>query len=142
MTNDLLADRRRQNLKILVRKYNGPTALAKSLGLSGPSYISQIVGRTHRRNVTEKVARTLEAKLGLETGWLDQDHARPPDPEGGAPSVAQAVHLVSSTAEAQHVTLSPTKLSELVALVYDQGVATGRLDEALTRRLLSLLRPE
>lgn len=63
---------RRDNLKFLVRK-SGETQMrfaAKYEIL--PSYLSQLT--TGRRNMGSRVARDLEAKMGLDSGWFDSPH--------------------------------------------------------------------
>lgn len=60
---------RRKRLGTLIKQWGGPTNLANKLGLSGPSYLSQL--RSKNRPITEKVARGIEAKLQLPPGWFD-----------------------------------------------------------------------
>lgn len=45
--------------------------LAMALGLSGASYLTQLVGPNPRRRFTEAAARRFEHRLRLETGALD-----------------------------------------------------------------------
>lgn len=71
--DDVLA-RRRQNLRTLAAQRDGVTGLAKRLGYSGPSYLSQMIGPQHNRPISERTARHIEAELDLPAGWLDQDH--------------------------------------------------------------------
>ncbi|SPZ08871.1 Cro/CI family transcriptional regulator [Pseudomonas aeruginosa] len=67
-------DIRRQRLKrIIAETYSGNAAkLAMEAELS-PSYLSRIFtsNPTHRRNIGEKLARSIEQKLGLNEGALD-----------------------------------------------------------------------
>jgi DNA-binding transcriptional regulator YdaS (Cro superfamily) len=54
---------RRASLKVLIAQWGGPTSLAKKLGLSGPSYLSQLLSGL--RPITEKCARKTEDALEL-----------------------------------------------------------------------------
>lgn len=68
-------DQRRDNLRELARTWGGPTSLAKKLGHTNGSYLAQLAGPHPTREISEKVAREMERKLGLPLGWLDQVHA-------------------------------------------------------------------
>jgi len=68
---------RRDNLEYLVRtRYNAvPNRLAKACGVH-QIQISRILAEGEsRRDLGDKLARTIEAGAGLENGWLDQEHA-------------------------------------------------------------------
>lgn len=62
---------RRQNLRLLVEKFGGTGALGTALGYTSGSFISQIISDPPQRNLTEGVARDMESKLRLASGWLD-----------------------------------------------------------------------
>lgn len=62
---------RRANLRVLADRFNGTSQLAAKLGLAHPSYLSQLIGPNPTRDVSERVARRYEARLGLQAGWLD-----------------------------------------------------------------------
>lgn len=69
---------RRANLELLVEEAGGPVALANRCDVNS-NYISQI--RTgvksssgKPRGVGPKLARQLEAGMGKDSAWMDQDH--------------------------------------------------------------------
>ena len=62
-------DIRRENLRALMKTWGGPTSLAKKLGHANGSYLAQIGGPNPRREISEKVAREIETKLGLALGY-------------------------------------------------------------------------
>lgn len=61
---------RRANLRLLIAKYDGQQLLARKLAYN-KSYISQLVSGTKPYAISEKAARKIEEKLGLQSGWLD-----------------------------------------------------------------------
>lgn len=132
-------EQRVKNLRDLSREWGGPTSLAKKLKLSGASYICQLIAG--HRPVTEKSARRFERELGLPSGWFDIDHD-----EGGNKSalddslVARAITLVATVASEKGVTVAPEKLADIVSLVYGEAQRSGRLDEQLVNRIISLLK--
>jgi hypothetical protein len=81
---------RRQNLQVLLAETDGPTALARQVGMS-PSQVSNLIAgardsRTgNQRGMHAKTARRLEEACGRPRGWLDQDHT------GTPPQLAQPV---------------------------------------------------
>lgn len=127
---------RRKNLRDLIRQHEGATNLAKLLGYSSPSYLSQMVGPRPTRQVTEKVARQIEGRLRMPGGWLDKTH----DPyrttldEG---SVNETIVLVGQLLSDAKTKTTPRQFAELVALAQERG----GLDETYIRRLISLLNP-
>jgi hypothetical protein len=132
-------DVRKRNLQSLIRKFNGPTALAKHLGHASPSFLSQLANGF--RPITEKTVRKIEKQLGMPQGWFDVDHQNSPTGASPFPPMMDAVLLaVTEELQAQGVSVPPTKMVELVALVYEQSQATGTVDPAQVRRIISLLR--
>lgn len=129
---------RRENLRIIARQWGGPTSLSRKLGHSNGSYLAQLIGPHPSRDVSEKVAREIEARLGLPSGWLDAEH------EGGVriddASLADAVRAVAAALRDASLRPDPDRYATLVALVYDQFRLTGRLDEAHIKKLISLMR--
>jgi hypothetical protein len=55
------------NLKLLVKQHGGQVRLSNKLGFSR-GWLSQLIGKTTHRDVTEKTARSIEAALGIELG--------------------------------------------------------------------------
>lgn len=133
-------DSRRKNLKLLLHQWGGPSSLAKRLGQSGPSYLSQMANG--HRPITEKTARKIEAAVDLPTGWLDQEHegnhvAKPAviDPN----LVTQVITLLGALAEEERLSLGPAKFADAVAIVYEDAVSNGgQVNERLGRRVLKL----
>ena len=128
---------RRQNLRSLARQWGGPTSLSRKLGHSNGSYLAQLMGPHPTREVSEKVAREVEVKLGLPLGWLDKENpvtAQPDDEQ-----LAECVKAVASCLRDKSLRPDPEKYSQLVALVYDRLRLTGRVDEAFIQKLVGLL---
>ena len=67
-----IASTRRANLRRLADEH-GATALATKLGWQSVSFLTQMIGPNPCRTVTERTARVIEHRLGLEPGWLDLD---------------------------------------------------------------------
>lgn len=130
---------RRRNLRTLIAQWGSPTALAKKLKLSGPSYLSQMVGG--HRPLTEKTARKLEQQLGLKVGWLDETQAAGDRAASVDDTlIARVVMVVGETLKEAGVTVAPDKFAELVTLVYGEASRTGAIDEKLVQRLVQLMR--
>jgi SOS-response transcriptional repressor LexA len=76
-----ISEIRRRNLRQVIDQYFAGTAaeLARALGKQ-PSEISRIFTskQAHRRNVGPRLARSIEAVLGKETGWMDKQHVAVP----------------------------------------------------------------
>lgn len=70
---------RRQNLKLLIVKYGGNASMSEKIGKSA-AQVSQwsnasrdsLSGRP--RSISSDACREIEGVLGLEVGWLDNDH--------------------------------------------------------------------
>ncbi len=128
---------RRENLHTIARQWGGPTSLAKKLGHSNGSYLAQLIGPNPSREVSEKVAREIEAKLGLPLGWLDTEHSGQSQPDDT--QLAECVRAVASCLRDKGLRPNPETYSQLVALVYDRLRLTGRVDEAYIIKLVGLL---
>lgn len=131
MSTDLYSTRRR-NLRALIDQWDGPVKLARHLGHSSASFLSQLTGPRHNREITEKVARAIERKTGLPTGWLDQAEHTPPPPVDET-KLLRVVRLVGQALEDANVNVNPRKFAELVALLYEHGE-----DEMFLRRMIDL----
>lgn len=134
-TDDVFATRRK-NLRALIRQHEGATNLAKLLGYSSPSYLSQMVGPRPSRQVTEKVARQIEGRLRMPGGWLDKVHD-PYRTKLDESSVNETIVLVGQLLSDAKTKTTPRQFAELVALAQERG----GLDETYIRRLISLLNP-
>jgi hypothetical protein len=64
---------RRNNLRALAAQYISWRQFAAVVGES-PSLLSQIAGGNPTRAIGEELARKLEERLGLTTGYLDEPH--------------------------------------------------------------------
>lgn len=128
---------RRNNLRALIQQHEGATPLAKALGYGSPSYLSQMVGPHPTRQVTEKVARTIERRLLLPTGWLDTPlpDYQPRVDEG---QVRETVLLVGQVLRETGTNATPEQFAELVALMHERGGT----DETYLRRLILLINPK
>jgi hypothetical protein len=130
-------DQRRENLRGLMSQWGGPTSLAKKLGHSNGSYVAQLVGPNPSREISEKVARDMEAKLGLPIGWLDQEHAggvRQVDDE----ALALCVRAVAAEIRDAGLKPDPDTYANLVGLAYEHLKLLGRVDEPFIKRIVRL----
>lgn len=128
---------RRANLRLLIAQWDGPTPLAKKLGLSGPSYLSQLV--SGHRPITEKTARQFEESLDLPLGWLDDErHASGKPVKVDDDLVTRVVMLVGAALEESKTAVKPAKFADLVAMAYEEAVRAGELSEQYVKRLIKL----
>lgn len=115
-------------MRELIKAHGGPGPLAKKLGYSSGSYVSQVAGPTPSREIGEKPARAIEHMLGLPHGWMDREGGDPAPPTGAqSPLVAEVVRAVMSTLEGDKIKLSAEKTSELIVLAYEQACAVGKV---------------
>lgn len=75
------SDIRRENLRYLrdTRFQGNNGRMASFVGVAQMQIARIFHEKSSRRNVGDKLARTIEAALELEKGWLDQDHAKTDD---------------------------------------------------------------
>lgn len=124
---------RRDNLRALAQEWGGPTSLAKKLGHSNGSALSQVIGPNPRRLVGEKQARDIERRLTLPVGWLDKTHTGRKDPVVDE-LLSRVVAAVATVAEDAGLHITPAKFAEVVALTYESGT----VNEQQIQRLLRL----
>lgn len=130
---------RRKNLAVVSEQWGGPSGLAKKLELSGPSYISQMLGG--HRPITEKTARKYEAELDLPPGWLDEERSGRPQPAPVDDRLfRKVVALVDAMLNEEKVELSRVKFGDLVIMVYEEHQRRGTIDEDFIKRLIKLVR--
>lgn len=132
-------DTRRENLRGLMHQWGGPTSLAKKLAHANGSYVAQLAGPNPSREVSEKVARDMEAKLGLPIGWLDQEHAgngRQLDDE----TLAACVRAVAAEIRDANLKPDPDAYANLVGLAYEHTKLVGRVDETFIQRIVRLIK--
>lgn len=130
-------DTRRENMRNLVHQWGGPTSFAKKLGHSNGSYVAQLAGPNPSREISEKVARDMETKLGLPIGWLDQEH-----PSNGRQvddaTLSACVRAVAAALRDAKANPSPDVYANLVGLAYEHARLTGRVDEPFIQKLVEL----
>lgn len=129
---------RRENLRILTREWGGPTSLAKKLGHTNGSYLAQLIGPHPSREVSEKVAREIEGKLGLPLGWLDASHDRRTPVDDTA--LAECVRATTTAVREAKLHPSAETFGTLVGLVYDHYRLLGRVEESYILKLLKLMK--
>lgn len=130
-------DQRRDNLRELTRTWGGPTSLAKKLGHANGSYLAQLAGPHPSREISEKVAREMETKLGLPLGWMDSEHggnARTLDDT----SLGECVRAVAAALRDVGHRATPDQMADLAALAYEHTKLVGRVDEAFINKLVRL----
>ena len=130
-------DLRRENLSSLKDQWGGPTSLAKKLGHSNGSYIAQLVGPNPTREISEKVARGIEAKLSMPVGWLDQDRA-PSSARLDDTLFAQCVRAVTASIRDAGLSPYPDVYSNLVDLAYEHAKLVKKIDEPFIQKLVRL----
>lgn len=131
-------EQRRHNLRELIRTWGGPTSLAKKLGHSNGSYLAQLAGPHPSRDLSEKTAREVEAKLGLPLGWLDSEHQGSQQMDDQA--LAQCVRAVAAALRDAGRKTDPEVMGGLVSLVYDHARLTGVVSEPYIKKLMELMR--
>lgn len=132
-------DTRRENLRRLIGQWGGPTSLSKKLGHANGSYVAQLAGPRPSREVSEKVAREIERKLGLPIGWMDREQ------EGGGPhlddaALTEVVRAVATCLRDAGLRPGPEAYATLVQLTYDRVKLTGQVDESYIIKLIELTR--
>lgn len=134
---------RRENLRKLAQ-VESKTALSKRLGHKHPSFLTQLAGPNPTREITERVAREFEEKLGLMPGYLDRiDGASTPNSfaDPMAAWVIDIVQLVGDIAESEQVQLSPKKFADIVVLgMNDAREHNGRARQMHIRQIVQLLK--
>lgn len=129
---------RRENLRMLTREWGGPTSLAKKLGHTNGSYLAQLIGPHPSREVSEKVAREIEGKLGLPLGWLDAGHDRRAPVDDSA--LAECVRATTAAVREAKGHPSADTFGTLVGLVYDHYRLVGKIDEPYILKLVKLMK--
>ena len=131
-------DIRRDNLRSLLTQWGGPTSLSKKLGHSNGSYLAQLVGPHPSREISEKVAREIEGKLGLPLGWCDTEQTTPTRLDGQV--LAECVRACAAAIRDAGIKPDPDRYAILVGLAYEHLRLTGRMDEAHINKLVRLMK--
>ena len=85
--------RRRENLRRLVKSRGGQKRFLEEVGYS-KGWLSQLIGKTPDRDLSEKIAREIEHKLGFSPGALDSV-----TPEGNDSADAADVQIAKILSE-------------------------------------------
>lgn len=145
-----IADIRRTNVRSLIGERGGLSALSLKLGYKNPSFLSQMTGPEPTREITEKTARKIESALGLGVGSLDapigqQRAAQTPAragavDEGLVKFVADTIRTIGTACEVEGVSPTPSKFSEIVALVLSDTMERGAARPDRVQALVRLLK--
>lgn len=147
-----LLQTRRDNLRAVAAERGGVTGLAKTLGYKGPSYLSQMIGPQHNRDISESTAREIEHALGLPVRFLDESQGLDRRPsvvalaEGREPvpiqideplflQVADTLRALLRTLPAP---LAKDKAHSIFVRVYADAERSGKIDAELARDLVRL----
>lgn len=130
----VVEETRRENLRLLLAQWGGPTTLAKKLQHSGPSYLVQL--QSGNRPITEKTARGFEAALDLPARWMDTQHhaGENADLLAAALAAVEAEILRTKTTPAH-----PRQLADIYLLVYEQAKQSGMVSLDYVARLVRLI---
>lgn len=143
-----VADIRKINLRTLVAKFDGPSALAKKLGYSNGSYISQMIGPRPIRPLNEKTCRKMELKLGYPAMWMDRDHGRKARVVREEPGVykvgaaeldSELLRAVAQAIEDAGIPYAAGKFGDVVTMLYEDASSKGgKIDAAYLVKVLRL----
>ena len=128
---------RRENLRGLAKQWGGPTSLARKLGHTNGSYLAQLIGPNPSREISEKVAREIEARLKLPVGWMDTEHGVGTPVDDAL--LTDCVRAVAATLRDAGLRPAPEAYGTLVSLAYDHAKIAGRIDETYIKRLIELM---
>ncbi len=73
--------RRRENLRQLVKARGGQKKFLEEVGYT-KGWLSQLIGKTPERDLSEKIAREIEHKAGVAQGLLDSATSESTEPVG------------------------------------------------------------
>jgi hypothetical protein len=136
---------RMANLRVLIDQHGGVSKFSKRLGYANPSFLSQMVGPNPSRDITEKSARKIEARLGIPRGTLDTGDLGPaaPAPESDTTTalIVEVLRRVGKACESEGVQATPSKVGEVAALAYLDAVEHGGVPrEDHMRRLARVIK--
>lgn len=132
---------RLENLRHLIRQWDGPASLARKLGHANASFLVQLAGPNPRRKISEKVARDIEEQLKLSALWLDEPHKDAPLTIDDA-CLRECVRMVSQCVRDARLTLDPDVVANLTSLAYEHARAVGNIDRPFVDSLLELIKPK
>lgn len=131
---------RRGNLRALIEQWGGPKPLSQKLDYNNASFLVQMAGPHPTREITEKTARRIESKLDLPPGWMDKTPGPTETGHVDNELVYAAIRLTAAVAEDLGLRLTPTKLADVITLVYADAEAAGAVRELYVRQLLQLMK--
>lgn len=137
--DDLLSKTNKQriaNLRALAARYEQMADLAKDLDWS-PSYLSQLIGPRPSRAISERTARQIELRLGLDQGVLDREMATVTTGAVAAELIDHVMLAVDSALRVAEIKLPEEKYRALVSHVYRTLIR--RKEAALPREELDSL---
>ncbi len=133
MDSDLLSKTNKQriaNLRALAARYEQMADLAKDLDWS-PSYLSQLIGPKPSRAISERTARQVELKLGLDQGVLDRELSTVTESAVAADLIDTVMLTVDSALRTAEMKLPEEKYRALVSHLY--RTAIRRKEAAIPR---------
>jgi len=130
------SDIRRANLKKKLEQAGGPSALARQLGISGPSYILQILSGI--RPFSEKTARKWEARLGLKPYELDATDDGVPFEDVDLALLREVMVAVAKALEERKLA-GAERAAKITSMVYSRSIETRKLDRKYLDSLIDLL---
>ena len=134
--------RRIRNLRAVCARYEQQNDVSRILSWT-PSYLSQLIGPNPTRPISEKTARSIEAKLKLATGLLDAE-GPPPELRGAvsADLLDNVMVAVDTAMELAGWKLADEKYRALVSHLYKAHSKRGDtvVDREEVQTLLRLVR--
>lgn len=124
----IVTDYRRVNLTRVIEQRGGTNNVARILGYSNGSFLSQMTGPNPERRVSETTARRYEQILELPVGALDIEVDVPESPElvkrttarqMSPKDVADVIMMVGKICEDQNVQLPNAKFASLIVLALE-----------------------
>lgn len=134
--------RRVKNLRAVAARYELQNDLAAALGWT-PSYLSQVIGPSPRRAISERTARQIEAKLKLAPGYLDSEGPPPEVRDAVSADLLDDVMLkVDSALNSAGWKLPEEKYRALVSHLYKAAAKRGaaQVEREEVETLLRLVR--
>lgn len=147
---------KRENLRRLMDQ-RGANRLAKQLGYSNASFLSQMAGPNPIRGVTEKTARRFELAIDLPVGALDtptsgdapparvanRESAVQPSQAASVDLTSDVIRLVGKLFDEEGIDVSGVRFSDVVALaIMDAVEHDSQARPEHVRSLVRLVKPQ
>ena len=134
-------ENRLENLRRLIKKFDGPALLAAKLGYANASFLVQMAGPNPTRDISEKTARKIETSLNLPEGWLDaKSGEESPVTHVDAAKLSDVVRVVVHLTNQAGVVLKPETMAELVTLTYEDATEHRLIRPEYVVRLINLMK--